>query len=30
LVEAPAESIVRHSMLQGLTVRPVLDAEGQE
>jgi hypothetical protein len=29
-VEALAESIVRHSLLQSLTVRPVLDADGQE
>ena len=29
-VEALAESIVRHSLLQSLTVRPLLDADGQE
>ena len=29
-VEALAESIARHSLLQSLTVRPVLDADGQE
>ena len=29
-IEALAESIVRHSLLQSLTVRPVLDADDQE
>ena len=29
-IEALAESIVRHSLLQSLTVRPVLDETGQE
>jgi hypothetical protein len=29
-IEALAESIVRHSLLQSLTVRPVLDSDGQE
>ena len=28
-IEALAESIVRHSLLQSLTVRPVLDSDGQ-